>query len=124
MGGCSLWTGPSAPRCGDTLKAFASYGLDLGEETDKKTNDLQTRLSEARNLERYVRSVEAKRKAKVGFRKPRLDNARILRGIYFIDPTNEEFKARRKLEVPMPAAMLCRTRREEYRETCSVLVVC
>ena len=29
--------------------------------------------------------------------------------------------ARRKLEVPMPAAMLCRTRREEYRETCVVL---
>ena len=26
--------------------------------------------------------------------------------------------ARRKLEVPMPAAMLCTTRREEYRETC------
>ena len=69
MGGCSPWTGPSAPRCGDTLKAYASYGLDLGEETDKKTNDLQTRLSEARNLERYVRSVEAKRKAKVGHRK-------------------------------------------------------
>ena len=26
--------------------------------------------------------------------------------------------ARGKLEVPMPAAMPCRTRREEYRETC------
>ena len=63
-------------------------------------------------------------KQKWAIEKPRLDNARILRGIYFIDPTNEEFMARRKLEVPMPAAMLCRTRREEYRETCSVLVNC
>ena len=29
--------------------------------------------------------------------------------------------ARRKLEVPMPAAVPCRTKREEHRETCSVL---
>ena len=29
--------------------------------------------------------------------------------------------ARRKLDVPMPAAMPRRTRREEYMETCSVL---
>ena len=39
------------------------------EETDKKANDLQTRLCVARNLERYVGSVEAKREAKVGDRK-------------------------------------------------------
>ena len=39
------------------------------EETDKKANDIQTRLSVARNWERHVRSVEAKRKAKVGYRK-------------------------------------------------------
>ena len=40
------------------------------------------------------------------------DNARQLRGILFIEPNDEEFKltmkaARRKLEVPMPAAMPC-----------------
>ena len=34
-------------------------------ETDKKANELQTRLFKARNLDRFVRSVEAKRKAKV-----------------------------------------------------------
>ena len=44
-------------------------------------------------------------------------------------PAYEKFKeimndARRKLEVPMPAAMPCRTRREEYSETCSVLDKC
>ena len=32
--------------------------------------------------------------------------------------------ARRKFEVPMPAATPCRTRREDYRETCSVLDNC
>ena len=56
--------------------------------------------------------------------KPKLDNARTLRGIYFIDPAGEEFKetiqnARRKLQVPMPAAMPCKTRGREHRETCS-----
>ena len=47
--------------------------------------------------------------------KPKLDNARQLRGIFFIEPNDEEFKlamkaARRKLEVPMPAAMPCKYR--------------
>ena len=37
-----------------------------------------------------------------------------LRGIFFIEPDDEEFKrtmknARRKLEIPMPAAMPCKT---------------
>ena len=45
--------------------------------------------------------------------KPKLDNARQLRGIFFIEPNDEEFKltmkaARGKLEVPMPAAMPCK----------------
>ena len=45
--------------------------------------------------------------------KPKLDNATRLRGIFFIDLDDEEFKrtmetARKKLEIPMPAAMLCR----------------
>ena len=40
-------------------------------------------------------------------------NARQLRGIFFIEPNDEEFMlaikaARRKLEVPMPAAMPCK----------------
>ena len=45
---------------------------------------------------------------------PKLDNARRLRGIYFIDPEDKEFKetiknARRKLETPMAPAMPCKT---------------
>ena len=55
-----------------------------------------------------------KEKQKWAIEKPKLDNARRLRGIYFIDLDDEEFKdimknARRKLEVPMPAAMPCKT---------------
>ena len=46
--------------------------------------------------------------------KPKLDNARRLRGIYFIDPEDKEFKetiknARKKLETPMAPAMPCKT---------------
>ena len=54
-------------------------------------------------------SDAGKKKAKQGWaiEKPKLDNARQLRGIFFIEPNDEEFKlkmkaARRKLEVPMP----------------------
>ena len=61
-----------------------------------------------------VMSDAAKKKAKQrwAIEKPKLDNARQLRGIFFIEPNDEEFKltmkaARRKLEVPMPAAMPC-----------------
>ena len=55
------------------------------------------------------------------YREPKLNNARRLRGIYFIDPEGEEFKdimknARRKLETPMPAAMPCK--HCPCRETC------
>ena len=42
-----------------------------------------------------------------------IKNARHLRGMFFIEPNDEEFKlatkaARRKLEVPMQAAMPCK----------------
>ena len=45
--------------------------------------------------------------------KPKLDNARKLRGIYFIDPEDKEFKetitnARKKLEMPMALALPCK----------------
>ena len=66
-----------------------------------------------------------KEKQKWAIEKPNLDNARRLRGVYFIDLDDEEFKdimknARRKLENPMPAAMPCKLQREKDRETCRV----
>ena len=46
--------------------------------------------------------------------KPQLDSAGKLRGIYFIDPEDKEFKetiknARKKLETPVAPAMPCKT---------------
>ena len=68
-------------------------------------------------------AAQRKEKQKWANQKPKLDNARRLRGIYFIDPADAEFKetnenARRKLEVSMPAAMPCKIRRRKYKETC------
>ena len=47
-------------------------------------------------------------------KKPKLDNAGRLRGIYFIDSEDKEFRetirnARKKLETPMAPAMPCKT---------------
>ena len=55
-----------------------------------------------------------KEKQKWAVEKPKLENARRLRGIYCIDPKDEEFKdimekSRRKLENLMPAAMPYKT---------------
>ena len=60
------------------------------------------------------RASKRKEKQKWAIERPKLHNARRLRGIYFIDPDDEEFKdimknARRKLEGSMLAAMLCKT---------------
>ena len=59
-------------------------------------------------------SDASKKKAKQrwAIEKPKLDNARQLRRVFFIERNDEEFKltmkaARRRLEVPMPAAMPC-----------------
>ena len=64
-----------------------------------------------------------KKKQKWCIEKPKLDNARKLRGIFFIDLDDEEFKrmmknARKKLEFPIPAAMPCRLQHRKHRETC------
>ena len=64
-----------------------------------------------------------KEKQKWAIEKPTLDNVRGLPDIYFIDLDDEESKdimknARRKSDIPMPAAMPCKLQRDEYRETC------
>ena len=59
----------------------------------------------------------------MGKRKPKLDNARQLRGIFIIDPDDEEYKeilknAKRKLEIPMAPTMPCERPPKSIRETC------
>ena len=59
------------------------------------------------------KKAKLKERQKWSQEKPKLDNARRLRGIYFIDPEDKEFKetmknARRKLETPMGPAMPCK----------------
>ena len=59
------------------------------------------------------KAAQKREKQECAIEKPELDNARILRGIYFIDPEDGEYKetvnnARIKLEVPMGAAMSCK----------------
>ena len=70
-----------------------------------------------------ARNAKLKVKHKWAIEKPKLDNARRLRGIYFIDLEDMEFKeinknARRKLETPMAPAMPCKTcKKNKHGET-------
>ena len=71
-------------------------------------------------------AAKSKAKQKWAIEKPKLDNARRLRGIFFIEPEDEEFKrmmknARRKMKIPMPAAMPCRLQLHQHRETCGAV---
>ena len=67
------------------------------------------------------KNAELKEKQKWSHEKLHLDNARKLRGIYFIDPEDTEFKetiknARKKLETPMAPAMPCKCQSSNARE--------
>ena len=86
-------------------------------ETDEETNDLKTRQCVAG----YVKAhVWLHRNAKKSKNEPSRNPNSIMPEDYvvffFIEPDDEEFKrtmktARRKLEIPMPAAMLCKTKK-------------
>ena len=59
------------------------------------------------------KNAKLKEKQKWSHEKLHLDNARKLRGIFFIDPEDKEFKetiknARKRLETPMAPAMPCK----------------
>ena len=67
-------------------------------------------------------AAKKKAKQKWAIEKPKLDNARNLRGRNFIEPDDEEFKlimkaARRKFEVLMPATMPCKIEVKSSGET-------
>ena len=69
------------------------------------------------------KNAKLREKHKWAIAKPKLDNARRLRGIYFIDPEDMEFKeiiknARRKLQTPVAPAMPCKTcKKNKHGET-------
>ena len=69
------------------------------------------------------KNAKLREKHKWAIEKPKLDNARRLQGIYFIDPEDMEYKeiienARRKLEAPMVPAMPCKTcKKNKHGET-------
>ena len=70
-----------------------------------------------------ARNAKLREKHKWAIEKPKLDNVTRLRGIYFIDPEDKEFKetlgnARGKLETPMAPAMPCKTcKKSKHGET-------
>ena len=66
------------------------------------------------------KNAKLKEKQKWSYEKPQLDNARLLRGIYFIDLEDKEFKetirnARKKLETPMAPAMPCNISKNDQK---------
>ena len=75
----------------------------------------------ARNLENNGKECQAEgEKQKWLNEKLHLENARKLRGIYFIDPEDREFKetiknARKKLEIPIAPAMPCKIMKKNCR---------
>ena len=70
-----------------------------------------------------MRSSEKESETKMGYGETKTRKRQTIeRNIFFIEPNDEEFKltmkaARRKLEVPMPAAMPCKIQIESSGET-------
>ena len=71
-----------------------------------------------------AKNAKLREKHKWTIEKPKLDNARRLRGVCFVGPEDKEFKetiknATRKLETPMVPAMPCMTcKKSKHGETC------
>ena len=75
-------------------------------------------------LKTMGKNAKLKEKQKWSNEKLHLENARKLRGIYFIDPEDREFKetiknARKKLETPVALAMPLQNYEEELWEWCN-----
>ena len=80
---------------------------------NEKTADIQARSFVARTLEVNGKHAKLRGKQKLSNEKLHLENARKLRGIYFIDPEDREFKktiknARKNLETPIAPATPCK----------------
>ena len=62
------------------------------EETDKDSNGYRTRSCMARSLDENGNAAQNREKQELAKERPKLDNARNMRGVYFIDPDDEEYK--------------------------------
>ena len=83
-----------------------------GKQLTSRPDDVWPELW--KSMEKHAK---LKQKPKWSNAKLHLENARKLRGIYFIDPEDKEFKetiknARKKLETPVAPAMLCNIMKE------------
>ena len=92
-------------------------------ETYEETNNLSSKQCMARYVEAYVWCSKEESKTKMDYRETKVRHARQLREIFFIELNNEEFMltmkvARRKLEVPIPAAMICKIPIKSCVKTC------
>ena len=93
-----------------------------GWEIKKKTAvDIQARSFMPELWTKLGRNAKLKERQKWSHEKSKLDNAKRLRGIYFIDPEGKEFKetiqnARKKLETPMAPAVPCKTCTKSKKE--------
>ena len=140
--GCDVWTphwrlleyrtGKRSIRCVDGFHRGHHVGWKTPRRVymvqgaaDKEANNILARLLVARNMEKICQTQPTAKKNKWAIEKPKLDidKARRLRGIYFIDAANAEFKESikkyaEKVGSPMPAAMPCKTRGRKVKETC------
>ena len=85
---------------------------------NKKTAYIQKRPFKARTLKSMGKHAKLKEKQKWSNEKVHLENARKLRGIYFIVPEDKEFKetiknSRKKLETSVAPAMPCKIMKKE-----------
>ena len=90
-------------------------------EMNKKTAYIQARSLWPELWKSMGKHAKLKEKQKWSNKKLHLENARKLRGIYFIDPEDKEFEettknAREKLETSVAPAMLCKNYEEELWE--------
>ena len=75
--------------------------------------------------EKMGKNAKLKEKHEWAIEKPKFDNARRLRGIYFIDPEDKDFKetiknARKKLETPVAPAMPCKI--SKNNQNCGMMI--
>ena len=74
-----------------------------------------------------AKAAKKQEKQEWAIEKPKLDNARKLRGVYFIDPEDEEHKetiknARKKLETPLSVVIPCKMgTRKRFSRSCGKL---